>query len=159
MKSSLCWLALLVHWQRRFATGLLLEFPLLQRRRGLGRGGRLYRTFFVAVLAVAITGCTTKSTAKAQARAAYVAGQQQALERVLQSRNSVTIIGQVRNPLVPWTEDLTLAKALIAADYYAKGDPRHIVIVRKGQASKVDPKQLLAGEDVPLEAGDVVNIR
>jgi len=77
----------------------------------------------------------------------------------LQSRNSVTVIGQVRNPLVPWTEDLTLAKALIAADYYAKGDPRHIVIVRKGQASNVDPKQLLAGEDVPLEAGDVVNIR
>ena len=111
------------------------------------------------LLAIAITGCTTKSEAKAQARAAYAAGQQQALERALQSRNSVTILGPVRTPLVPWTEDLTLAKALVAADYYPKTNPREIFLVRQGRAIPVDVNHLLGGEDVPLQAGDVVNIR
>src|SRR5712692_2412980 len=41
----------LVQWQRSFVTGLLLEFPLLLWRRGSGRGGRLYRDFFVTILA------------------------------------------------------------------------------------------------------------
>ena len=112
-----------------------------------------------ALFVLTLAGCTTKSSAKAQARAAYSAGQQQALERVLQSRNSVTVVGTVRNPLVPWTEDLTLAKALVAADYYARGNPREIIIVRNGQPLPVDPKRLLSGEDFALEAGDVVNIR
>ena len=111
------------------------------------------------LFALALAGCTTKSSARSQARAAYAAGQQQALERVLQSRNSVTVIGTVRNPLVPWTEDLTLARALVAADYYARGNPREIIIVRNGQPLTVDPKRLLQGEDIPLEAGDVVNIK
>ena len=113
----------------------------------------------LVILATLPSGCTTKSSANAAARAAYSAGQQQATERILQSRNSVTIMGPVRNPLVPWTQDLTLAKALVASDYYGKSNPREIVIVRSGQPMPVDPKQLLAGEDVPLEAGDVVHIR
>ena len=111
------------------------------------------------VLAAILSGCTTKSSANAAARKAYAAGQQQALERILQTRNSVTVIGPVRNPLVPWTQDLTLAKAIVASDYYAKSNPREIVIVRNGQPVPVDPNQLLAGDDVPLEAGDVVQIR
>jgi len=59
---------------------------------------------------------------------------------------------------MPWNEDLTLAKAVVAADYYLRVDPREIVIVRAGKPIPVDVKQLLAGEDVPLEAGDVVQI-
>jgi len=111
------------------------------------------------ILATLPSGCTTKSKANAAARAAYSAGQQQTMERMLQARNSVTVMGLVRNPLVPWTQDLTLAKALVVSDYYGKANPREIVIVRSGQPMPVDPKQLLAGEDVPLEAGDVVRIR
>ena len=111
------------------------------------------------ILTTLPSGCTTKSKANAAARSAYSAGQQQATERILQTRNSVTVMGPVRNPLVPWTQDLTLAKALVASDYYGKANPREIVIVRSGQPMPVDPKQLLAGEDVPLEAGDVVRIR
>ena len=114
---------------------------------------------YLVIVALLQSGCTTKSKANAAARAAYSTGQQQATERILQSRNSVTIMGPVRNPLVPWTQDLTLAKALVASDYYGKANPREIVIVRSGQPMPVDPKQLLAGEDVPLEAGDVVRIR
>ena len=74
-------------------------------------------------------------------------------------RNSVSVLGPVRHPLIPWTEDLTLAKAVVAADYYLKDTPREIVIVRAGKPMPVDVKQLLAGEDVPLEAGDVVQIK
>jgi len=114
---------------------------------------------WLAMLACVLIGCTTKNKSKADARAAFVAGQQQALERVLQSRNSVTVVGPVRNPLLTWTEELTLAQALIAADYYLRKDPREIVIVRNGQPIRVDPKLLLSGEDVPLEPGDVVNVR
>jgi len=111
------------------------------------------------LLSSALAGCMTKSKAKAQESAAFAAGQQRAMERILENRNSVTVLGPVRNPLVPWTADLTLAKALIAANYYLRGDPREIVIVRNGRAVPVDPKQLLAGDDVPLEAGDVIRIR
>src|SRR5690349_8547195 len=70
---------------------------------------------WLLVLIIVPSGCTTKSKANAAARAAYSAGQLQATERILQSRNSVTIFGPVRNPLVPWTQDLTLAKALVAS--------------------------------------------
>src|SRR2546427_7611974 len=115
--------------------------PAGERQHPCRRVGFLLIWF--ALFALALTGCTTKSNAKAQARAAYAAGQQQALERALQSRHGVTVIGAVRNPLVPWTEDLTLAKALAAADYYARGNPREIIIVRNGQAIPVDPKRLL----------------
>ena len=104
-------------------------------------------------------GCISKSKAKAQEKEAFVAGQQQAMERILQNHNSVTILGPVKNPLIPWTADLTLAKALVAADYYLRGDPKEIMIVRNGKAIPVDVKQLLAGEDVTLQAGDVINIR
>src|ERR1044071_5504242 len=114
---------------------------------------------FTLTFAITPSGCTTKAKARTDAKAAYLAGQQQAMERILVTRNSVTVIGPVRNPLVPWTQDLTLAKALVASNFYAKETPRGIVIVRGGQPMPVDPKQLLAGDDVPLEAGDVVQIR
>jgi len=122
--------------------------------------GRIHTVLLcLVILATLPSGCTTKSSANAAARAAYSAGQQQTMERMLQNRNSVTIMGPVRNPLVAWTQDLTLAKAIVASDYYGKTNPREIVIVRSGRPMAVDPKQLLAGEDVPLEAGDVVHIR
>jgi len=103
-------------------------------------------------------GCTTRSNAKQQARAAYNQGQQQA-QRMLQARTSVTLMGAVHTPIIPWTEDLTLAKALIIADYYGKGTPHEILLVRNGQAQRIDPDQLLAGNDVPLLAGDLIQIR
>jgi len=112
----------------------------------------------VLLLASCFAGCTTRSNAKQQARAAYTQGQQQA-ERMLQARTSVTLVGAVRTPMIPWTEDLTLAKALILANYYGRGTPREILLVRNGQAQRIDPDQLLAGNDVPLLAGDLIQIR
>ncbi len=116
--------------------------------------------FWVLLLALGLAGCTSNSNAKAQAREAFVAGQQQALARMLQARAlNVTVLGPVHNPVMPWTEDLTLAKAIVAAGYYGRTDPKGIVIHRNGQVMPVAPKQLLSGEDVPLQAGDVVEVR
>lgn len=106
-----------------------------------------------------IAGCVTKGKAKAQAEAAFLAGQQQAMIRMSQPHQAVvTFIGPVRNPTVTWTQDLTLAKAIVTAGYEPLSDPKQIMIVRNGQAIPVDPKKLLAGEDVPLVAGDLVQI-
>ena len=108
-------------------------------------------------------GCVSKSKADAKARAAFLAGQQQAVMRVQQAQTqgqgpSVTVNGEVRNHVVPWTEGLTLAKALVAADYLGAADPGQILIVHNGRATRVEPKQLLSGVDIPLQPGDIVQL-
>ena len=105
----------------------------------------------------------SKSKANAQARAAYMAGQQQALARMQQTQTlgqgpCVTVNGEVRIRVVPWTQGLTLAKAVIAADYYGAKDPGQLIIVHNGIANRVDPKQLLSGVDIPLQPGDIVQL-
>jgi hypothetical protein len=72
---------------------------------------------------------------------------------------SVTLQGTLRNPVIPWTQDLTVAKAIVAADYYGSGDPRQIILVRQGIATRIDPKKLLTGEDPPLQPGDILEVR
>jgi hypothetical protein len=104
-------------------------------------------------------GCVPKSKAKAEARSAFIAGQQQAMMmRSLQPATgpSVTFVGPVNNGLVKWRHDLTLAQAIVEAGYNSQTDPQQIMIVRNGQAVPIDPKQLLSGADVPLLAGDMV---
>jgi len=119
--------------------------------------------FGLLLAAVTLAGCVSKDKADAKARAAFVAGQQQASARMQQMQAhaqgpSVTINGEVRNHIVPWTEGLTLATALLAADYYGAADPGLIYLVRNGRATLVHPKQLLSGVDVPLQSGDVVQL-
>ena len=108
------------------------------------------------------SGCVTKATADAQARAAFLAGQQQALERMQQTQgkaNTVTFLGEVKNNLIPWTADLTLSRAIVAAGYFGSADPKEIVVNRDGQEMRIDPKQLLTGNDIPLMPRDVVEFR
>ncbi len=71
----------------------------------------------------------------------------------------VTVQGRVHNPTIPWSEGLTVAKAIVAADYYGVTDPREIIVVRQGFARRVDPSKLLLGEDLPLQPGDLMEIR
>ena len=108
-----------------------------------------------------LAGCVSKSKADARARAAFIAGQQQALTRMQQTQlqgPSVTLNGEVRNRVVPWTEGLTLAKAVVAADYYGATDPAQIIILHNGIATRVEPQQLLSGVDIPLQPGDIVQL-
>jgi hypothetical protein len=109
-----------------------------------------------------LTGCVAQSKARAQAKAAYLAGQQEAMAHALWTQAAVanvTIIGPVRTPALTWSPDLTLARAIVAAGYIPSAEPRQIVIIRNGIVTQVDPSRLLAGEDIPLQQGDVVQIQ
>ena len=111
------------------------------------------------LLGLAFSGCTTRSKARAQAQAAFAAGQQQALAQLRDAqRLIVRVIGNVRNPEIPWTEGLTLAQAIVAAGCYDQRDPREIVLTRRSERIPIDTKILLRGDDVPLEAGDTIEI-
>ena len=105
----------------------------------------------------------SKSKADKQARNAFMAGQQQAMMQTQMAQTQgqgpcVTINGEVRNRVVPWTEGLTLSKAIIAADYYGKENPGQIIIVHNGIANRFDTQQLLSGTDIPLQPGDIVQL-
>jgi hypothetical protein len=123
------------------------------------------------VLALAVQGCVSKATARKQAQQAYIAGQQHALQMQQQegvgveqglprtTQPTVTLLGNVKKSSVPWTSDLTLAKALVEGEYTGSSDPTEIYIVRGGLARPVDPAKLIGGQDVPLQAGDVVQVK
>jgi len=118
--------------------------------------------FFVAILilAFASAGCVeTKSKARAQARTAFLAGQNAALRQQQQQTASVTVVGPVQNPQVPWVEGLTLAQAIATANYLDSRAPKQIIITRAGESASLDPKVLFNGAVVPLEAGDVITLR
>lgn len=111
------------------------------------------------LLVLPLAGCVSKTKANSQARAAFLAGQQQGIARMQQAQGpSVTINGEVRNHVVPWTQSLTLAQAVVAAEYTGAKDPGQIIIVHLGIATRVDPRQLLSGVDIPLQPGDIVQL-
>ena len=126
----------------------------------MNRWTRLVVLLILSILVPSLSGCVSESKAQAQALEAYIAGEQAAMARLAEAHNKpvVSFIGPFQNPMVSWTHDLTLAKAIIAAGYLGTADPTHIMIVRNGQAIPIDPKQLLSGEDIPLAAGDLVQI-
>jgi hypothetical protein len=111
-----------------------------------------------SIIACALTGCETKREAHLQEQQAYVAGQQQALEQSKPKAPVVTFAGHVNHPVIPWTEDLTLSKAILAADYTGYLRPRLIRVNRKGEITEIKTSALLDGQDMPLEAGDVVEV-
>jgi hypothetical protein len=117
--------------------------------------------FAVAVLSTILvfaSGCETKSRARQEARQAYVEGQEQALEQSRAKAPVVTVTGAVHNHIVPWTEELTLAKAILAADYTGYLGPRLIRVLRGGLSTDIKPSALLNGEDMPLQAGDTIEV-
>lgn len=110
----------------------------------------------ILAFALAVAGCTTSSSARLKAQNAFLAGQNAALQ---QQQPGVTVIGPVQNPHVPWVAGLTLAQAIATANYTGEGAPRQILITRAGETAAMDAKVLLDGADIPLEVGDVVELR
>jgi hypothetical protein len=114
----------------------------------------------ILALAPAICGCTTQSTARLKERNAFLAGQNAVLQQQ-QAQNAfpkVSVIGSVQNSSVPWVAGLTLAQALATANYLGDREPSEIILTRGGESAKLDPKVLLNGTVIPLEAGDTVEI-
>jgi hypothetical protein len=120
------------------------------------------KVFSICLLAggvgIGLSGCS--SAGKVREQEAYLRGQREAVIAQQQAQEPVVWFrGPVHNPRVPWTEELTLTKALVAADYADSISPTSIKIIRQGQVYRVDIKRLLRGlEDPPLERGDVIEI-
>ena len=129
--------------------------------------------FLVLFLAAAAAGCASdKKKTDEQLRRAYVAGAQAARQQMLQSQSQepqlqtapssdpqVRILGPVRNPVLPWMDGLTLARALVLAEYQRNDTPALITIYRNNQPLQIDPQTLLNGADYPLFPGDLVYIQ
>jgi hypothetical protein len=118
--------------------------------------------FAILILAVVATGCTTKSRSRMDSQNAYLAGQNAVLrqQQALQSQaGSVMIVGPVQNPQVPWVAGLTLVQAIATANYVDAREPKQIIITRAGESATLDANVLFNGTVVPLEAGDVVELR
>lgn len=114
---------------------------------------------FQLLLLLAVVGCTTATKAKLQSQNSFLAGQLQAMQAQQQSP-SVSVRGEVKNRTIPWTEDLTLARAYLLAEYNGFLAPREIIVIRKGVAYPINLDHFLRGLDDPaLEPGDVVDIR
>jgi uncharacterized protein YceK len=115
--------------------------------------------FVILVLALCVSGCTTKAKSRAAAQNAYLAGQNAALQQQLAAQfNGVTVLGAVQRSQVPWVVGLTLAQAVATANYTGEVAPKHIIITRQGESAALDANVLLSGTDIPVEAGDVIEL-
>jgi hypothetical protein len=73
---------------------------------------------------------------------------------------SVIVKGNVRYSVIPWTEDLNVAKAILTAEYQGIRDPSNIIIRRQGDRLFVSPNRLMQGIVNPwLEPGDILELR
>ena len=112
------------------------------------------------LIATSFCSCVTKSQARAQAQAAYLAGRSDAFGKMAaDQRTSVFVVGPVQKSEVPWVEGLTLAQAIATANYTSRHNPKEITITRQGEQASINPKDLLNGHVVPLEPGDTVKIQ
>jgi hypothetical protein len=112
------------------------------------------------LMATSFGGCVTRSQARAQVQAAYLAGQNDTLAKMAAGQHSsVYIVGPVQNSEVPWVDGLTLAQAIATANYTSIHSPKGITITRQGEQASINPKDLLNGHVVPLQPGDTITIR
>jgi len=73
--------------------------------------------------------------------------------------HSVIVKGNVRYPVLPWTDDLTVTRAIVQAEYVGFRRPYTISIMRQGERLFVDPARLMLGIIDPwLEAGDILEL-
>jgi hypothetical protein len=121
----------------------------------------LLRTCNLVLCLPVLFGCVSKEKAKRDAQAAYIAGQKEAVMRMQMESSQepkVTVNGPVRNGIIPWTEDLTLAKAIVAAEYTPRGNPAEVFLVRSGRAFRIEIQDILSGRDIPLQPGDIIQL-
>lgn len=118
-----------------------------------------YCVFVIVVCALFfMTGCVTKATADAQAKAAFLAGEKAAYQSMQSSTTDITVLGNVQKHQIPWVEGMTLAQALATATYIGAHDPTDLILRRNSVQTEVDPRDLLNGRDVPLHPGDVISV-
>lgn len=110
------------------------------------------RLLFLAAALLPLTGCQTAPTI-APVPLATTSDEFEFFPQ------SVIVKGNVRYPVVPWTDDLTVSKAIVQADYIGLRNPLTISIMRQGERLFVDPVRLQLGIIDPwLEAGDILEL-
>ena len=110
--------------------------------------------FVSLIFAVALTvsGCASHKNNKndEQLRRAYAAGAASAQMQMQQNQMQqpaippsgdpqVRILGAVKNSLLIWSDGLTLARALVLAEYQRNSAPSSITIYRNNQPLQIDP--------------------
>jgi hypothetical protein len=125
--------------------------------------GRMTAFLFLALAVLTmmpLCGCVTRAKDRADVRAAYLAGQKDAFATIAATqRTGITVNGPVQNHDVPWVEGMTLAQAIATANYTARGNPKAILLLRRGESATINPGDLLNGRDVPLEPGDTITLQ
>ena len=110
--------------------------------------------------ALLLAGCSTKATRQLKEQNAFLAGQNTALlQQQAASFPTVTVVGPVRHGAVPWVAGLTLAQAIATAEYVGNQDPAQIILTRQGESAGLNPGVLFGNSVVPLEPGDVVELK
>lgn len=111
------------------------------------------------LLSLLLAGCVTENTADLRSREAFQRGRNSVIQ-LAPVPVSVTIIGPVRNRSLLWADGLTLARAILAADYVPEKEPTAIFLTRGGQTQQFTAEQLLGGNEGPLLLpGDMIEIR
>jgi len=127
----------------------------------------------IFIFALATSGCASKKKSEDEKlRRAYVAGANAARAQMMQGQSQdpqiqtaptsdpqVRILGPVRNPVLPWSDGMTLGRALVMAEYQRNNTPSVITIYRNNQPLQIDPQTLLNGADYPLFPGDMIYIQ
>ena len=120
---------------------------------------------------LSVPGCAShKKTSDDQLRRAYAAGAAAAQIQMQQAQTQqpmippsgdpqIRVLGSVKNPVLIWSEGLTLARALVLADYQRNNPPSAITIYRNNQPLRIDPQTILGGADYPLFPGDLIYIQ
>ena len=114
-------------------------------------------------LALLATGCVSRSKSDERARQAFIEGQRGGAAAAQQSQGAqarfVTVLGEVRNPTIPWTEGLTLAQAIARAWHTGVRAPRAIVL-RHGDESATFAMNFVYqnGNEIPVEPGDIIEL-
>jgi len=120
-------------------------------------------TILLILVVGIVAGCASRSKAKLKEQNAFLAGQNIALMQQQAQADAqtpgVTVVGPVQRPRVPWVAGLTLAQAVATANYVSDKDPQQIIITRNGESAAMDAKVLLNGTDIPLQIGDVIELR
>lgn len=115
------------------------------------------------LIALCAAGCSSATKARLREQNAYLAGQnsilqQQQAQTAAQSPG-VTIVGQVQHPQIPWITGLTLVQAISTANYVGADAPKQIILTRHGESAAMDADVVLKGSDIPLEIGDIIELR
>src|SRR3954462_9570811 len=102
----------------------------------------------IFLLAPMFFGCASKAKDQAKLHRAYLAGQQATMAQMQQRMQQapdpqIRILGAVKNPVLIWSDGLTLANALSDAEYEGQTAPSEITIYRSNQVLHVDPQRIL----------------